>query len=73
MFINLEQAKNLIREGRILHIAAEESLLNQLPKGKWNGGNTPYFITEHGGITSTHKLFVNEFASAVDFKTEVYG
>jgi hypothetical protein len=72
MFINLEQAKNLIREGRILHIAAEESLLNQLPKGKWIGGTTPYFITEQGGITSKDKLFVNEITSAVDFKTAVY-
>jgi len=72
MFINLEEAKKLILEGRILHIAAEESLLNQLPKGKWIAGTTPYFITEQGGITSKDKLFVNEITDAVDFKTAVY-
>jgi len=72
MFINLEQATKLIREGKILHIAAEESLLNQLPKGKWIAGTTPYFITEQGGITSKDKLFVNEITSAVDYKTVVY-
>jgi len=72
MFVNLEQATKLIREGRILHIAAEESLLNQLPKGKWIAGTTPYFITEQGGITSKDKLFVNEITGAVDFKTAVY-
>jgi len=72
MFVNLEQATKLIREGKLLHIAAEESLLNQLPEGKWIAGTIPYFITEQGGITSKDKLFVNEITSAVDFKTAVY-
>jgi hypothetical protein len=72
MFVNLEQATKLIQEGRVLHIAAEEALLDQLPKGKWIAGTTPYFITEQGGITCKDRLFVNEITSAVDFKTKVY-
>jgi len=72
MFVNLDEAKELIQEGRILHIAADESLLRQLPKGKWIAGTTPYFITEQGGITSKDKLFVNEIPYAVDYKTSVY-
>ncbi|NLM47057.1 MAG: hypothetical protein GX200_09695 [Firmicutes bacterium] len=72
MFVNLDKARQLIQEERILHIAADESLLKQLPPGKWIAGTTPYFITEQGGITSKDKLFVNEIDCAVDFKTAVY-
>ncbi len=72
MFVNLDEAAKLIREGKILHIAADESLLDKLPKGKWIGGTTPYFITEEGGTFSKDKLFVNEIPCAVDFKIAVY-
>lgn len=72
MFVTLEQAIQLIEEGKILHIAADESLLKQLPKGKWIAGTTPYFITEQGGITCKDKLFVNEIPCAIDYKTAVY-
>ena len=40
MFIDLDQAIKLIQEGRVLHIAADDSLLKQLPKGKWIAGTT---------------------------------
>ena len=72
MFVNLDEAIKLIQEGRILHIAADESLLEQLPKGKWIAGTTPYFITEQGGITCKDRLFINEITCAVNFKTVVY-
>jgi len=72
MFVSLSEAIKLIQENKILHIAADESLLKQLPKGKWIAGTTPYFITEQGGITTKDKLFVNEIQCAVDFKTVVY-
>lgn len=72
MFITLEEAKKLIEEGKVLHIAADEGLLEQLPRGNWIAGTTPYFITEQGGITCKDKLFVNEIAAAVEHKTAVY-
>lgn len=72
MLISLEHAKKLIEEGRVLHIAADESLLEQLPKGKWIAGTTPYFITDQGGITCKDKLFVNEIGCAADYKIMVY-
>ncbi|NPV91230.1 MAG: hypothetical protein HPY50_10725 [Firmicutes bacterium] len=72
MFVTLEQAEKLIKEGKVLHIAADESLLDQLPKGKWIAGTTPYFITEQGGITCKDKLFVDEIASVLECKTAVY-
>lgn len=72
MFVNLDKAAKLIQQGKILHIAADESLLKQLPKGKWIAGTTPYFITEQGGITCKDKLYVNEIPYVVDYKTMVY-
>ena len=72
MFVSLDEASKLIQEGKILHIAADESLLKQLPKGKWIAGTTPYFITEQGGISCKDRLFINEIPYAVDYKTVVY-
>lgn len=72
MFITLEQTKELIQKGKVLHIAADETLLEQLPKGQWIGGTTPYFITKEGGITCKDKLFVDELVYAIDCKTAVY-
>jgi hypothetical protein len=73
MLITLEETVKLINEGRILHIAADDSLLMKLPKGKWIGGTTPYFISKEGGIFTKDKLFVNEIDYAEDIKTAVYG
>lgn len=67
MFVSLEKAIKLIEEGKILHIAADESLLNKLPKGNWIAGTTPYFISEEGGITTKDKLFINIFEDAIGF------
>jgi len=72
MFVDLNEAIKLIEENKILHIAADEALLKQLPKGRWIAGTTPYFITEQGGITCKDKLFVNEIQCTVDYKTVVY-
>ncbi len=72
MFITLGETKKMIEEGKILHIAAEEQLLQQLPKGKWIGGTTPYFITGEGGTLSKDKLLVEEIDYAIDYKTKTY-
>jgi len=72
MLVTLEQAEKLILEGKVLHIAADESLLNMLPKGNWIAGTTPYFITEQGGVTCKDRLFVNELDCAVGHKISVY-
>ena len=73
MLITLEETIGLINEGKILHIAADDSLLKKLPKGKWIGGTTPYFISDEGGILTKEKLFVNEIDFAEDIKIAVYG
>jgi hypothetical protein len=73
MFITLDETSKLIKDGKLLHIAADESLLDKLPKGRWIGGTTPYFITEKGGITCKDRLFVNVIDCAAEWKTKVYG
>ena len=73
MLVNLDQAINMINEGKILHIAADEELLSKLPKGKWIGGTTPYFISEEGGLLTKDQLFVNEIDFAQEIKIEKYG
>ncbi len=73
MLITLEETVDMINEGRILHIAADDSLLKKLPKGNWIGGTTPYFITEEGGAFTKDRLFVNEIDFAEEIRIEVYG
>lgn len=73
MLITLEETAALIKEGKILHIAADERLLEKLPTGKWIGGTTPYFISEDGGILTKDKLFVNEIDFAEEVRINVYG
>ena len=73
MLVTLDKATSLIKEGKTLHIAADESLLAKLPTGNWIGGTTPYFIAEDGGIFTKDKLFVNEFDFAEEIQVAVYG
>lgn len=62
---NLDEVKSLIAAGKSLLIAADESLLDQLPNGKWIAGSTPYFVAESGGIETSSHLFVSELPSFV--------
>lgn len=73
MLITLEETVKLINEGKILHIAADDSLLEKLPAGKWIGGTTPYFVSEEGGVFTKDRLFVNEIDFAEDIAIAVYG
>jgi hypothetical protein len=55
---SLEETTRLITEGIPLLLAADEALLSRLPRGKWIGGTTPYFMTDLGGREDHNKLFV---------------
>ena len=61
MLTTFEKASELITSGKQLHIAGTEELLKKLPKGKWIGGSTEYFMAKEGGIVSGDSLFVTEF------------
>ena len=57
--LDLATTAEKISAGEFLIIAADESLLSQLPSGNWIGGSIPYFMAESGGEVSKDKIFVN--------------
>lgn len=57
--LDLESTIERIESGDFLIIAADESLLTQLPSGNWIGGTIPYFMSDEGGLVSKEKIFVN--------------
>ena len=59
--MTFDSTSKMIEEGKLLHIAGTESLLKKLPRGKWIGGSTEYFMANEGGKVSGDLLFVTEF------------
>lgn len=59
-----EETAALIRTGRFLALAADESILQQLPAGNWIGGTIPYFIGDQGGFESRDLVHVTDLAEA---------
>ncbi len=63
--LSVDQTIALIRAGKTLLLAGEESLLARLPAGRWIGGTIPYFMSEEGGGLHRDKLFVTELPAAI--------
>lgn len=61
MLLTFDEASKKIESGKLLHIAGTEALLKKLPKGRWIGGSTEYFMAREGGKVSGELLFVTEF------------
>jgi hypothetical protein len=67
------EVKSKITHGEKLLLAGDESLLKLLPAGDWVGGSIPYFMTEQGGLTTRHKIYVTELPEAVsDISIKIY-
>jgi hypothetical protein len=71
MLITFQETSKLIADGKVLHIAGTEELLKKLPKGKWIGGSTEYFMAKDGGKVSAELLFVTEFPYS-NFNVKAY-
>jgi len=69
MLMSFQDTAKLIESGKTLHIAGTEDLLKKLPKGKWIGGSTEYFMAKEGGKVSNELLFVTEFPYEASIKT----
>jgi hypothetical protein len=70
MLVTFEETSKLIESGKLLHIAGSENQLKKLPKGKWIGGSTEYFMAKDCGKVSGEELFVTELAcEAFSIKT----
>jgi hypothetical protein len=60
--VSLPVAVDLINSGAVLSVAGSEEVLDQLPRGNWIGGTSPYFTTEEGGVKSLDRVFVTRLA-----------
>lgn len=70
--LSVAETAKKIEDGQFLSVAGVEELLEQLPKGSWIGGTSPYFMAPDGGLQSTDKLYVDtlprEYVTAVSVK-----
>lgn len=57
--LDIETVKLKIQSGEYLSIAADESILRQLPAGNWIAGSIPYFMDTDGGKITKESLFVH--------------
>ena len=68
---SVDEAAQLILQGRPCCVAGDEALLRQLPHGCWIGGTIPYFMTDTGGcVVQDDRVFVtdlSEFGQEVSF------
>lgn len=55
---SLAAVSELVASGRAILLAGDEALLDQVPRGNWIGGTTPYFMGEQGGLQSKELLHV---------------
>jgi hypothetical protein len=63
--ISVASASELIRSGKTLSIAGDESALRQLPLGNWIGGTIPYFMASSGGTVNREDVFVTEVSDFI--------
>ncbi|KQT32300.1 hypothetical protein ASG29_10820 [Sphingomonas sp. Leaf412] len=63
----VDEVAAMIRDGRALLLAGCEPLLDQLPRGRWIAGTTPYFMSaEEGGIVDETRIFAHVLPDVVD-------
>ena len=63
--VSLGQACELISSGMPMLIAGEARQLDQLPRGQWIGGTTPYFMSKLGGLVDHERIFVTRLQEPV--------
>ena len=66
------EAAARIDAGAVLVIAGSEEALSHLPKGRWIGGTSVYFMTETGGRIDRENLFVTELDAAQEARPVHY-
>jgi hypothetical protein len=74
MLATVEDVKRLLSQGKKLALAADEKLLDALPRGEWIAGTIPYFMTEDGGQVTRDKLYVDVMPSFLQScRIDLYG
>jgi hypothetical protein len=59
------EVAELVKAGKTLLLAGDESLLTTLPEGNWIGGTSANFMAEDGGTTTKDKIFVTDLSDIV--------
>lgn len=62
----LEEVVSKIKLGRTLVIAADDSLLKQLPEGNWIGGSNPYLLDSDGGKYTEELIHIQDFTDIAE-------
>ncbi|WP_108263152.1 DUF6976 family protein [Mangrovicoccus ximenensis] len=71
--MTIAEASAAISSGKTLLIAGSETVLRHLPKGRWIGGTSVYFLTAEGGVCDEDNVFVTEFETATAARIRHYG
>lgn len=56
----------MIASGKVLLLAADETLLSQLPSGNWIAGTAAAFMTDEGGTSTAERIFVSDLSDCVE-------
>ena len=67
----LEDTSKAIEQGKVLWLAGDEELLAKLPKGRWVGATSPYFMGQNGGQMTREMLFVHELDTSHIEKVQI--
>lgn len=68
---SVEETIAAIEDGKVLWLAGDEALLEQLPKGRWIGGTIPYFMSPEGGLETKDKIFIHQLDPDVFEKVHI--
>lgn len=70
---DIKEVSKLIEENRVLLLAGEEQVLDQLPAGNWIAGTIPYFMDSQGCLLDENKVHVTDITDVVvDFQIKEY-
>jgi hypothetical protein len=70
-FLTAAEAADLINSGATVFVSGAEALLRGLPRGKWIGGTTAYFMADQGGVATDDRLFCTAFDEASAARTAI--
>lgn len=63
--VSLVDAAALVASGQPMLVAGDATQLEQLPKGRWIGGTTPYFMSAQGGVVDRERVCVTRLPEEV--------
>jgi hypothetical protein len=71
IFVTADEAAAHIRKGAVAVVSGTEGVLARLPKGRWVGGTTPYFMAPGGGTIDEARVFFSLIDEATDSRVAV--